>query len=192
MIKLKTGAGSVGLPSRGRIVGSTERHQLYAPAGNCQAGLITLGASVKTLLHLIDWRLPPPTVELRSSCWRKEYDQIKQKGAKQFFLGAGFAKRELVTKHITDCVRYPDYFLNEHHRAAFDFVLACLSSWLFTPAGPQGAATRSGQVHAELKQQTGLAAFHHGITGETRGHARWQGPICPSRARLVHRPHGPS
>lgn len=48
-------------------MGSTERHQLYAPAGNCQARLITLGASVETLLHLIDWRLPPPQL----SCARR-------------------------------------------------------------------------------------------------------------------------
>jgi len=92
--------------------------------------------------------------------WRQDYDKIKQKGLKQWvFGGGGFVDRQFATQHISDYVRYADYFVNEHHRAVFDRTLPTLSSWLFTPAGPQGGGMTSGQVYAELKRKENLLPY---------------------------------
>ncbi|HET6179431.1 MAG TPA: hypothetical protein VFE61_21065 [Candidatus Sulfotelmatobacter sp.] len=38
---------------------------------------------------------------------------------------------------MTDYVRYPEYFINEHHRACFDFLYPNLSRWLLSPPKPK-------------------------------------------------------
>ena len=62
----------------------------------------------------------------------KQFAKIKQSGLKQRLIGMGFGKRD-INQHMTDYVRYPDYFINEHHRACFDFLFPNLSKWLLTP-----------------------------------------------------------
>jgi hypothetical protein len=48
----------------------------------------------------------------------------------------GFGKRD-INEHMTDYVRYPEYFINEHHRACFDFLYPNLSRWLLSPPKPK-------------------------------------------------------
>jgi hypothetical protein len=85
----------------------------------------------------------------------KQFAKIKQSGLKQRLIGLGFGKRD-INQHMTDYVRYPDYFINEHHRACFDFLFPSLSKWLLTPPTPNSASEKN-LVIDEIKSQMAMS-----------------------------------
>jgi len=80
-----------------------------------------------------------------------QFAKVKQKGFKQFMIGMGFGKRD-ITKNMADYVRYPEYFINEHHRACFDFLFPNLSRWLLNPAAGN-MNTEKAAATKEVKDQ---------------------------------------
>jgi hypothetical protein len=81
----------------------------------------------------------------------EQYAKVKQKGLKQRLIGLGFGKRDM-TQHMSDYVRYPEYFINEHHRACFDFLFPALSRWLLSPASGNMNAEKTAAMD-EIKNQ---------------------------------------
>jgi uncharacterized protein DUF5621 len=80
-----------------------------------------------------------------------QFAKVKQKGLKQFMIGMGFGKRD-INQNMTDYVRYPEYFINEHHRACFDFLFPNLSRWLLNPASGN-MNTEKAAATKEVKDQ---------------------------------------
>jgi len=84
-----------------------------------------------------------------------QFAKVKQKGLKQRLIGMGFGKRD-INQHISDYVQYPEYFVNEHHRACFDFLYPNLSRWLLTPANGN-ATSEQKTVIDEIKSQKDIS-----------------------------------
>jgi len=110
----------------------------------------------------------------------KQFAKIKQSGLKQRLIGLGFGKRD-INEHMTDYVRYPEYFINEHHRACFDFLYPNLSRWLLSPPSPNWASEKQ-QVIDEIKNQTATSPEFTktlprlGVTFDENGNPDLPGP----------------